>query len=111
MDATDRDTLQAELNEQYARAGCYLAAWLERHPGHLLTPPEPEELVRLYHERLNELDAVRQLAESRRALLDKEEVQAVLWLGRRRWLQWPPLKRALLGSLRAARRFTRAGRA
>lgn len=98
----------SELNDLYARQGRYLAAWLAAFPQtDVMSAPEPEELVRLYLERVelqHENERLRVLLARRQALLDTEAVQAALWV--RAWplFRWPPAGRAL-GTLARVGRF------
>lgn len=111
MNKSDPAALQHEFNERYAREGRYLAAWLELFPDDsLVSPPEPDELVRRYHALLplvGEREHLRKVLAGRQALIEKEEVQAALWIGTWPLCQWPPFKRAVLGLLRQFRALLR----
>jgi len=106
--------LKNELNDAYARQGRYLAAWLEEFPEDApVAAPEPDELVRRYRAALalrEEAARLRDALEKRRALLERDEVQAALWIGRWRLWRWAPLRRPARGLLRAARNAARSFR-
>lgn len=104
MNEMEFKAVQAELNAACAREGRYLAAWLESFPdGDVCGVPEPAELVQRYHALL----PVQERLIARQALLEKDEVQAVLWIGSWRIFQWPPAKRIVRQSLRLARKVLR----
>jgi len=111
VNMSDTAALQRELNERYAWEGRYLAAWLELFPDDsIISPPEPDELVRRYHALLplvGEREHLRKVLAARQALIEKEEVQAVLWIGTWPLCQWPPFKRVVRGLLRQTRALLR----
>lgn len=125
ISTSEQATLLRELNQAYEREGRYLAVWLELFPeDHLGSPLEPSLLVQRYHSLLplvgeaarlrHELAGqqalqhdLRQALAGRQALLEKVEVQAVLWVGGWPILQWPPLKRLVNGFLNAMRTWLR----
>ena len=97
-------SVPSELNDLYARHGRYLAAWLSLFPeDHVLSPPEPDELVQRYHALREENKLLLALQAQRQALIERDAVQAALWISRWPLLQWPPVHRVL-------RWFARHGR-
>ena len=109
MNEKEEAALRDELNDCCTRHGRYLATWLELFPeDNILSPPEPEALVRRYRALLEvqrEAGELRCMLDRRRAQMDRDEVQAVLWVG-----QWRIWRTAAIGGtvrwlLRGARRL------
>lgn len=113
MNTSETAALQRELNDRCAQEGRYLATWLELFPDDsVASPPEPDELVRRYHALVplvGERALLHQTLARRQALLDRDEVQAVLWIGTWPIWQWPPAKRAVRGLLHQVRALLRTG--